>query len=153
MRCAASEPLFVEQYLPEPVEAMIASRFNKSVDRRDVIEVGNLVSTQRGASQLFFIFFAALAQSAGFRFASFAATRHVQKMVTRLGFVVSNLGAADPAMLGEQALSWGTYYRTSPAVLLVDVAQTSQMLMANPLARAAIAIYANDIKQLAAELR
>jgi len=55
IRAAETEPLFLEKYLRYPVEQEIGMRFKTAINRDSIIEIGNLVSTWRGSSQLLFI--------------------------------------------------------------------------------------------------
>lgn len=43
-RRATATPLFIEQYLDEPVEAVVARAFARRVERHDVVELGNFAS-------------------------------------------------------------------------------------------------------------
>ena len=54
-RSAAVQPLFLERYLDEPIEDLIAARANTTVARADVVEVGNLAARGAGLSRLLIV--------------------------------------------------------------------------------------------------
>jgi hypothetical protein len=47
----------------------------------------------------------------------FTATQELIRIFTKLGLPLLALAKADPARLGEEAGSWGTYYDTQPIVV------------------------------------
>ena len=153
VRPALDGGLFVEKYLDEPVEQILNPLSPTLVSRSDIVEIGNLVSTHRGACQLFFTLHAAMLYEAGFKWAVFAATDQVEKIVNKLNFVTFSLGAADPACLGEDAARWGRYYDRRPTVLAADVAATVARLRQSPLSAAAITFFGDTIAELARLMR
>jgi len=52
IRPAGDRDLFLEQYLPRPIETFVSKVAGEFVSRREITEIGNLVATQRGGSQL-----------------------------------------------------------------------------------------------------
>lgn len=153
MRDALDADLFVEQYLNEPVEKLLGGLSPTAVPRSDIVEIGNLVSTHRGVSQLFFAIQAKALQEAGFKWAVFAATHQVEKIINKLQFVTFRLGAADPACLGENAAKWGSYYDTSPTVFAADISATVDTLRQSPLSAAVLALFEETITGLARSIR
>ena len=55
VRSARDSDLFVERYLDEPVDVMLSRLSRSSVCRPNIVEIGNLSATHRGATLLFFI--------------------------------------------------------------------------------------------------
>jgi hypothetical protein len=49
---AAAQPLFLEQYLAQPVESALRPLAGRAVERRRVAEIGNLVATQEWGSDV-----------------------------------------------------------------------------------------------------
>lgn len=47
MRVAKNNPLFLEQYLDQSIEAELTKRAGKTVERSSVVEIGNLASSQK----------------------------------------------------------------------------------------------------------
>ena len=52
--------LFVEQYMDKPAERLLGEILGRPVERSSLVEIGNLVSTWRGSSQMLFIALASL---------------------------------------------------------------------------------------------
>ncbi len=153
LRSAADAPLFVEGYLDQPIEAGLATYSDIPVARRDIIEVGNLVATHRGASQLFFTILVAVAQKAGIRWAVFSATNRVARIIRKMNFVCHLLARSDPARLGNDVSLWGRYYDSEPVVLAVDVEATVARLRESLLADAAMGLFGKVVSELARGLR
>ena len=88
-RSAGHGPLFLEQYLPAPIEVILG------VPRHQIVEIGNLASSGGGASSFLFAALSAYLHHNGFK----------QAVVT------------DPSCLTENEIDWGRYYDTCPHVL------------------------------------
>ncbi|HEY8570457.1 thermostable hemolysin [Microbulbifer sp.] len=133
MRRAGSEPLFLEQYLDEPVESLLESRAGVPVNRTDIVEIGNLVATARGGSRLLFLMLAELFAAADLTWAIFTATPEVQHLLQKLTDDQLVLCRADGARLGAELADWGTYYNTRPAVVAVNVRAERERRLQRPL--------------------
>ena len=110
-RYAIHEPLFLEQYLPKPVEQILA------VPRNEITEIGNLASNGGGASIFLFAAMAAYLNSKGQNHAVITGTNLVQNRLRMLGIKPKILAPADPDRLSDNHEDWGTYYNTKPYVL------------------------------------
>lgn len=132
---AADGPLFLEQYLDEPAETALGSVVREPVTRDSLVEIGNLVSTWRGSSQLLFIMLAELLGRARIRWAMFTATPEVRKLLYRLRLNQTVLCPADGRRLGPALSDWGSYYDSHPAVTVIDVRQALQTLNAHTATR------------------
>lgn len=134
LRFAGSDRLFLETYLNEPVDTLLATRLGRYGElygpRRDVIvEVGNLAATQAGGTRWLIIALTALLQGAGFEWAVFTATRSLRNAFNRLGLYMHPLGAADPIRLTKNTSElWGSYYSHDPHVVAVNVQHTFGVL-------------------------
>ena len=150
VRPAAGHELFLEQYLDQPVEAVLSQLSNGQVERRKVMEVGNLVATQSGASQLVFLLLTALLHRCDFEWVVFTGTPVVIRGLERLGFRLEKLADADPSKLTSSKLSdWGRYYEQRPQVVAGNVADGIRVLSEHKLYTAALALFEQQIKQLA----
>lgn len=132
---AADGPLFLEQYLDEPAETALGDAVRETVTRDSLVEIGNLVSTWRGSSQLLFIMLAELLGRARIRWAVFTATPEVSKLLHRLRLNQTVLCPADGRRLGPALSDWGSYYDSCPAVTVIDVRQALQALNAHAATR------------------
>jgi hypothetical protein len=118
-RGAGSGPLFLEQYLDQPIERAIAARLPdaRAVDRASVVEVGNLAG--RGCRSAMYL----VAQlprflvGKGYRWLTFTGTSRVRELLEGFGAPLLDLGSADPARLAGGADEWGRYYDTAPRVM------------------------------------
>lgn len=150
IRCAERGELFVEHYLDQPIDAELQQR---GIAHRAVVEIGNLVSTRAGSSQLLFILLTELLQTLGRDTGVFTATAHVAQLLGKLGCGLTTLCAADGTRLGAQLAQWGSYYDTEPHVIAADVAATSAQLRARPVLQRTFEHYAPEIARIAAQLR
>ncbi len=118
-RGAAGGPLFLEQYLDQPIEQAIAARVadGRKVERERIVEVGNLAG--RGCRSAMYL----VAQlprflvGKGYRWLTFTGTSRVREIIEGFGAPLLDLGAADPARLAAGADDWGRYYDTAPRVM------------------------------------
>lgn len=120
LRKADVEPLFLEQYLDAPIEAVFSNRFNKTITRHQVTEIGNLaVANPRNAG----ILIANVIQhnlDTGVEWCVATAHRSLQNGLIKGGRDVYALQAADQTRLNpaEQA-TWGRYYDNAPQVVAI----------------------------------
>jgi len=135
LRRADSGPLFLEQYLNQPVEQRLAEASGSAVARADIVEIGNLVSTSRGSSRLLFLMLAELFAAAGVTWAIFTATPEVYRLLSKLTGNQVVLCRADGRRLGDKVADWGSYYDTEPAVTAINVAEERRALFNRPLIR------------------
>ena len=116
-RNAASDALFLERYLPSPVEAMLAAHANARPARESIVEVGHLAAGRGGEGRRLIQLMAPHLAAEGFEWVVGTVTQELRKMLVRLGIAPLTLGAADPALLGDEAMHWGSYYEHQPVVL------------------------------------
>jgi hypothetical protein len=152
IRPATSGPLFLEQYLDEPVEQVASRVAGQTVGRDEIVELANLAALRPGACQLINILLAAVLHAAGFRYASLAGTAQLERILRKQSFVVIPVAIADPVRLGSAAEQWGSYYATSPNVLLVDLELTMQALGAQRLATAVCVMFAKTLRRISNSL-
>ena len=116
-RGAESGPLFLEHYLDLPIEDVLARIAGQPVPRSRVVEVGNLAADRSGASVQTILLMAEHLDRLGYEWVVFTATRELLTIFSRLGLPLLALAPADPARLGGEAATWGTYYDTLPVVV------------------------------------
>ncbi|HET6718977.1 MAG TPA: thermostable hemolysin [Rhodocyclaceae bacterium] len=116
-RCAGDEKLFLETYLDVPVEVAVSRLAGRPIDRRHIVEVGNLASDRRGGSVDVILMLASHLDRLGFEWVVFTATDQLIGIFSRLGLPPLALASADPARLGAEAAHWGSYYATNPVVV------------------------------------
>jgi hypothetical protein len=118
---AEAEPLFVEQYLDCPVEQAIAEKLGASLNRSDIVEVGNLAASGSGAARAVIVFMTRLLHELRRDWVVFTSTRALLNSFARLGIETVALAAADASRLPDGGASWGTYYMTRPNVMIGNV--------------------------------
>lgn len=116
-RSAADEPLFLECYLDEPVEAAVGRLAGHPVSRAHIVEVGHLASDTPGGTVAVILALADRLDRLGFEWVVFTATGELISIFRRLGLPPLAIAAADPRRLGDQADRWGRYYDGRPVVV------------------------------------
>lgn len=120
LRQASEGPLFLEQYLDEPIETMISDHLGKQVTRKQITKIGNLaVENPRNAGVLV----AHIIQHTldlGIEWCVATAHHSLQNSVIKSGRDVYPLSPADKTRLSvaEQA-KWGSYYHHMPQVVAI----------------------------------
>lgn len=110
-RAGDEGPLFLERYLAQPVQAMLAA------PRARIVEVGHLAAVRAGEGRKLVLQLAPLLAGRGFQWVVGTLTEELRHLFLRLGIAPTALGVADPALLGAEAERWGRYYDHHPVVL------------------------------------
>lgn len=116
VRCAAFGPLFLEQYLQQPIESVLSQQAGVAVCREDVVEVGNLAG-EGGYSRFLFVALSDVLRSWNLQWLVFTGTRLVRNTFKRIGLLPWDLGAARAECLQGDATEWGRYYAEDPHVM------------------------------------
>lgn len=120
MRKAHLEPLFLECYLDTPIETLMSQRFNRTITREQITEIGNLaVANPRNAGVLIAN---VIKYSLDIQVEWCVATAHhsLQNGLIKGGRDVYALQAADKTRLNaEQQTAWGSYYDKAPQVVAI----------------------------------
>lgn len=118
---ASSERLFIEQYLDLPIEKAISAGLGASVERSQIVEVGNLAASTAGAARHLIVCMTALLHRLGHTWVVFTATRALLNSFARLEIAPIVLGTADPTRLPDGGDNWGSYYGTCPQVMTANI--------------------------------
>ena len=121
-RLASEGPLFLEQYLDEPVEDALERRLGVRTARDAIAEIGNLASDSPGVSLALFLALASHLDRDGCTHAVATATRQLRRRFARVGFATQTITRAEPVRLAGQAADWGAYYSRDPEVLAGAIA-------------------------------
>jgi len=133
---ASRGPLFLEQYLDNPIECHLKTRLGIEVPRQEIVEIGNLVALNNGGSLALFIVLASALHTAGHQYLVFTATRQLREKFKRLGFATELLAGADEGRLNdEQKAVWGSYYEQDPKVMLGSLDAAVELIQRKPLFR------------------
>jgi thermostable hemolysin len=116
-RAATTEPLFLETYTREPIEAALARRTGFFVPRERIVEIGSLACRNAaGAIAIVRALVPHLLHS-GFTWVVFTGADTVMNVFRYLGLSPRELCRADPALLGAARHEWGSYYDHDPHVM------------------------------------
>jgi hypothetical protein len=116
-RPAGNDTLFLERYLDTPVEQALGRLAGQPVRRERIVEVGNLAAETSGGSIQVILALAGHLDELGYDWVVFTATSELAGIFARLGLPPLALAPADPARLGREAATWGSYYDSAPVVV------------------------------------
>lgn len=122
LRPAASGPLFLEHYLDQPVEDVIARVVVAAPAREHIVEVGNLAVREAGYTRALIAMLTLRLLGAGYEWVVFTGTGRLINSFHRLGLAPLRIGVADPGRLGAEAADWGSYYAHGPQVMAGRIA-------------------------------
>ena len=121
-RPANAQPLYLEQYLPDPIECVIAAR-NPAlrVRRSEVAEVGNFACRAFPTAMDLIGLLTKFLLARQHRWVVFTATRTVRDIMRHLGVTLTELAPADKSRVAMTRDDWGSYYSTDPRVMLGNI--------------------------------
>ena len=118
-RPAADGPLYLEQYLAQPVEVMISHHAGRGpVARTAVAEIGNFACRDSATAMTMVAVLARLLRDRGHDWVVFTATRTVRGIMRHMGLPLAEIARAERACLTRTADRWGSYYDQDPRVML-----------------------------------
>lgn len=122
MKPADEGPLFLEQYLKQPVEQLIAQQTGKMLSRSMIAEIGNLAATHPGSMRSAIRSCTQWLFEQGYEWVVFTGTRPLLNCFTRLGLQPTRLAQALPECLNPKALdTWGNYFTHHPEVCFGNI--------------------------------
>lgn len=116
-RFADTQPLFLERYLDEPVDAALHRSAGALPVREGIVEVGHLAAARSGEGRRLILLLGPHLAARGAQWVVSTLTEELRHLFVRIGVTPLALGAADPARLGPDAADWGDYYAHRPVVL------------------------------------
>lgn len=117
LRSAQPKPLYLEQYLEQPIEAAIAAATGKVVQRREVVEVGNLAGANCRAAMRMVAELPSYLLARDYRWIVFTATSAVRGILQGFGAPLAELARAEGSRVAGGEDRWGRYYESDPRVL------------------------------------
>jgi len=116
--CAAdSGPLFLERYLSGAVESLLPAPAGRGPLRQRIVEVGHLAAVRAGEGRRLILLLGPHLAGQGFEWVVSTLTQELRNLFVRMGVAPLALDVADPAVLGDDAAQWGSYYDHRPLVL------------------------------------
>jgi hypothetical protein len=130
-RPADTGPLFLERYLSQPIQSLLADGSAPAPGRQRIVEVGHLAALQAGEGRALIARLGPMLLDSGFDWVVCTLTQELRSLFLRLGVATRALGVADPAVLPpDEAAAWGTYYDHRPVVLAGSLQAARQRLQA-----------------------
>jgi hypothetical protein len=117
LRSAAPKPLYLEQYLEQPVESAIATATGQAVRRHQVVEVGNLAGVNCRAAMRMVAVLPSYLLARDYRWIVFTATSAVRGILQGFDAPLVELARADGSRVTNSPDRWGRYYENDPRVL------------------------------------
>jgi len=125
---AQNDPLFLEQYLDKPIEEVIGNKFDCNVQRRKIMEVGNLAIATAGGARGLILALTSYIKGAGFDWVVFTAVPSLINSFKKMGLELSPLVEARKDRLVADKDQWGSYYDVKPMVVVGNVKQGYEIL-------------------------
>jgi Thermostable hemolysin len=125
------KPLFSEHYLDSPAENVIGIHMDQDIERRHLVEVGNLALAGRGEVRWVIAAMTVFLYAAGYRWVLFTAVKPLYNAFQRLGLKPIQIAKPDPRRLPEGGSNWGRYYQSDPMVCAGDISAGYQKLVAS----------------------
>ena len=125
------KPLFSEHYLDSPAERVIGIHLGRDIDRRQLVEVGNLALAGRGEVRWVIAAMTVFLYAAGYRWVLFTAVKPLYNAFQRLGLRPIHIAKPDPERLPEGGSRWGSYYKAGPLVCAGDITAGYYKLVAS----------------------
>lgn len=148
-----SQNFFLEQYLDQPVESELKKIINENVARTQLVEIGNLVATSRGASRLMLIILASVLSKAGYEWMIFTATKPLLHSLHKLGFETHVIAEAMPTQLDSNSnADWGSYYDNHPKVVAGRLSSAQKVVAGRGLFNLVQGFYSKRVDSLAREI-
>jgi hypothetical protein len=129
-RDAGTGPLFLEQYLPRPVEELLAFHTGRQPPRASIVEVGHLAAVQAGLGRRLVGQLGAHLGGRGYQWVVSTLTQELRRLLLHMGVAPLTLAPADPGALGAAARQWGSYYEHRPVVVAGHLPQALRLLHA-----------------------
>lgn len=120
LRKAESEPLFLEQYLDTPIEAVLSNHFNKPISRNQITEIGNLAVANPKNAGVLIAHVIQHSLDIGVEWCVATAHHRLQNGLIKGGRDVYALATVDKNRLSPTELvNWGSYYENQPQVVAI----------------------------------
>ncbi|MFT4747739.1 MAG: hypothetical protein ACI8XG_001822 [Congregibacter sp.] len=128
---SATEKLFIEQYLTQPIEHYV-SQHQATVARELIAEIGHLYSNSNKFTIPLFLTTAVSLFCKGYEHMAFAGTDHVVKLIGKAGIECHHIAPADKNKLLGASQKWGSYYEKKPQVVFVSLACVMKLVNKSP---------------------
>lgn len=126
-RRASGGALFLESYLDQPVEALVAQALARPCDRSAIVEIGNFAADN---AVVMLDLWGKVANDLGgaCEIAVATLTAPLRRMFQRIGIPIQIIAPALQQRLGADGASWGSYFAQDPQVCVGVIADGQQAL-------------------------
>ncbi|WP_438971655.1 thermostable hemolysin [Methylophaga sp.] len=149
---ASDNKLFLEQYLDCDIETTLGLITHNIVERDSIVEIGNLASGRQRATQTLFLLLAQILHDAGYGWVVFTANRAVKTWLARMQLSAFIIKEADPNLLTDKSVKWGSYYDDRPVVLAANIEHSFSSINEQPLMAQLRDSYGSQINRFKAQL-
>jgi len=119
-RSASLEPLFLETYLDQPIEAVLSARVGFPARRDDIVGVGNFSVAEPGMARYLITAINDHLHDTSNQWAVFTAVPLLRNAFIKMGLDPVILGDADKSRLPpKEQEEWGSYYEQEPQVMAI----------------------------------
>ena len=125
---AGEDRLFLENYIDQPVDLILSKKLDKKIQRKKIVEVGNLAITDMTESISFLREIARYLQGLGYEWIICTATRYLRLLFLRSGCKPLSIATASVSRVKDDGTDWGSYYATAPEVLVGNVNQSIYLI-------------------------
>ena len=117
-RAAGESRLFLENYLDEPIEAVVSKYYGRPIARESIVEVGNMAEAYPGAGRASLTAWTAFLCGMGYNWSVFTGVKKLRNGFRRVGIRTEVIAEADPSRLNHEELKhWGNYYEAGPMIM------------------------------------
>lgn len=121
LRHAEGSSLFLERYLAQPVQELIAEKSGQSVSREDIVEIGNLAVAHPETTRSLLASISVYLHGTQTAWGVFTGITTLRNALSKLNMLLLPLGVASPSHLPEhEHAAWGRYYDEKPHVMAVQ---------------------------------
>lgn len=120
LRSAANEPLYLETYLDQSIEARLSACMGFPISRNEIVEVGNFSVAEAGAARCLVTEIIQQLHLTSKQWAVFTIIPLISNAFGRMGVKAERLGEAKKECIPlEEQASWGSYYDQKPQIMAV----------------------------------
>jgi hypothetical protein len=128
---SANSSLFIEQYLPRPIEKMSAL-VNENIPRDNIVEIGCLYSNANRFTIPLFIVTAISLFYQGYSHLVFSGTDKVLNIISKADIDFTHLCDAKQSLLTPSSDYSGSYHKTNPKVALIALSNVIKTINKQP---------------------
>jgi hypothetical protein len=120
LRSATDEPLFLETYLDQSIEARLSAAMGYTIRRTEIVEVGNFAVATPGAARCLVHEIIKQLHLTAKQWAVFTIIPLISNAFAKMGVQAEALGEAKIDRIpAEERENWGRYYEQKPQIMAV----------------------------------